>query len=144
MSCNNAKCIRIWHSENGLFLSAGTFKISLYRTYPNSPLMLQKLNSQKVKANSLFVANVGWGSGHAIVVTTRCEFHNDTLCAETQGGAGCNETQECEPPEPEKRTHCFVLWQNDSTGRPFIKLKVRARLSYELLPPSWVIFWTSL
>lgn len=67
---------------------------------------------------------LGWGAGHAIVVTTRCEFHNDTLCAETQGGAGCNETQECEPPEPEKRTHCFVLWQNDSTGKPFIKLKV--------------------
>uniref|UniRef100_A0A1B6M5B9 Serine/threonine-protein kinase receptor n=1 Tax=Graphocephala atropunctata TaxID=36148 RepID=A0A1B6M5B9_9HEMI len=67
--------------------------------------------------------SLGWGAGHAILVTTRCEFHNDTLCAESLGGQGCNETQECDPPEPEKRTHCFVLWQNDSLGKPFIKLK---------------------
>uniref|UniRef100_A0A1B6FDB3 Serine/threonine-protein kinase receptor n=1 Tax=Cuerna arida TaxID=1464854 RepID=A0A1B6FDB3_9HEMI len=67
--------------------------------------------------------SLGWGAGHAIVVTTRCEFHNDTLCSESPDGQGCNGTEECDPPEAEKRAHCFVLWQNDSSGKPFIKLK---------------------
>lgn len=66
---------------------------------------------------------IGWSAGHAILVTTRCEYHNETLCAETAGAEGCNETQECDKPEPEKRIHCFVLWQNNSDGKPYIKLK---------------------
>lgn len=61
---------------------------------------------------------VSWS--HSIV-TTRCEYHNDTLCQDE--GRGCNETQECEQSEPEKRNHCYVLWNNTSSGKPHIKLK---------------------
>ncbi|XP_075231105.1 activin A receptor type 2 punt isoform X2 [Lycorma delicatula] len=64
-----------------------------------------------------------WTSGHAMIETKRCEYHNASLCAETAGNSGCNETEECEQPEPEKRIHCYVLWQNNSDGKPFIKLK---------------------
>ncbi|KAK9512153.1 hypothetical protein O3M35_000637 [Rhynocoris fuscipes] len=59
---------------------------------------------------------------HTLSRTTHCEFHNGTLCAET-GSEGCNETQECDTPEVDKKVHCFVLWQNSSEGTPDIKMK---------------------
>uniref|UniRef100_A0A1B6CZD7 Serine/threonine-protein kinase receptor n=1 Tax=Clastoptera arizonana TaxID=38151 RepID=A0A1B6CZD7_9HEMI len=66
---------------------------------------------------------IGWGRSHAIKWTTKCEFYNNTLCDESMGINGCNETIECERPEPDKRTHCYVLWQNNSDGKAFIKMK---------------------
>lgn len=69
----------------------------------------------------LFCTIVNLSSTHAIAVTKRCEFHNDTMCQEL--GNGCNETQECNNDE-NKRHHCFVLWQNNSMGQPYVKLKV--------------------
>ncbi|XP_071444797.1 activin receptor type-2A isoform X1 [Hetaerina americana] len=57
---------------------------------------------------------------HAIT-TTRCEYYNATLCQTSR--QGCNETQECAQTEPDKRNHCYVLWQNSSDGKPYIKLK---------------------
>ncbi|PNF20755.1 hypothetical protein B7P43_G13986 [Cryptotermes secundus] len=70
----------------------------------------------------LFLLFVCFGASSSNVATTaRCEYYNDTLCQESK--QGCFETQECEQPEPEKRNHCFVLWQNNSMGKPYIKLK---------------------
>ncbi|XP_014240288.1 activin receptor type-2B [Cimex lectularius] len=61
---------------------------------------------------------------HTITHTTHCEFHNETLCNET-GSEGCNETVNCEDSETEKRggVYCFVLWHNNTEGKPMIKLK---------------------
>lgn len=56
------------------------------------------------------------------------------MCSESrgQGGAqGCYSKEECPLPEkhdPEKRSHCFVLWHTNATGAWTIKLKV----SYDL------------
>ncbi|BES95189.1 Activin receptor [Nesidiocoris tenuis] len=52
--------------------------------------------------------------------TTRCEYHNQTICSET-GSDGCNETQECD--DTDKKHSCFVLWQNTSDGRTEVKMK---------------------
>jgi len=52
--------------------------------------------------------------GEATVVTTKCEYYNHTTCQET--GKGCNETEDCNVAEPNKRNHCYVLWQNSSQG----------------------------
>ncbi|PSN46089.1 Activin receptor type-2B [Blattella germanica] len=60
-------------------------------------------------------------SSSNVATTARCEYYNDTLCQETE--EHCFKIQDCEQPEPEKRNHCFVLWQNDSVGKPYIKLK---------------------
>lgn len=68
-----------------------------------------------------FIFSAHHTSSHAVTITNRCEFHNDTMCKEL--GSGCNETQECNN-EENKRNHCFVLWQNNSKGQPYIKLKV--------------------
>lgn len=67
------------------------------------------------------VWSIGASSSN-VATTARCEYYNDTLCQESK--QACFETQECEQPEPEKRNHCFVLWQNNSMGKPYIKLKV--------------------
>jgi len=66
-----------------------------------------------------------WSKGASssnVATTARCEYYNETSCQESK--QACFETQECEQPEPEKRNHCFVLWQNNSMGKPYIKLKV--------------------
>lgn len=66
-----------------------------------------------------------WSKGASssnVATTARCEYYNETSCQESK--QACFEIQECEQPEPEKRNHCFVLWQNDSAGKPYIKLKV--------------------
>ena len=62
------------------------------------------------------------GALGAGVKTERCEYYNHTLCA--MSGQACNETQECEKTEGDKRNHCFVLWNNTSDGTPEVKLKV--------------------
>ncbi|KAJ1520821.1 hypothetical protein ONE63_003912 [Megalurothrips usitatus] len=67
-----------------------------------------------------FHFSVHFASTHAILVTKRCEFHNETLCQEGEGV--CNGTQECNNDE-NKRHHCYVLWQNNSKGLPYVKLK---------------------
>lgn len=52
------------------------------------------------------------------------------MCAESRGLGGedgCNQREECHDPDkhdPEKRSHCFVLWHTDSTGKMTIKMKV--------------------
>ncbi|GAB6032062.1 hypothetical protein CHUAL_010428 [Chamberlinius hualienensis] len=46
--------------------------------------------------------------------TSRCEYYNETQCNQT--GEGCNSTQTCEVVEADKRSHCYVLWQNNSNG----------------------------
>lgn len=56
------------------------------------------------------------------LITTKCEYYNHTLCQDT--GKGCNETEYCGVAEPNKRNHCFVLWQNSSAGELQIKFKV--------------------
>lgn len=62
-------------------------------------------------------------SGSAIVVTTRCEFYNYTQCGETGNPESCNGTEECPSPEPDKRSQCYVVWQNNSDGKPYIYMK---------------------
>lgn len=63
------------------------------------------------------------------LVTRICEFYNASMCSESrgQGGAqGCYSKEECPLPEkhdPEKRSHCFVLWHTNATGAWTIKLK---------------------
>lgn len=52
--------------------------------------------------------------GEESVVTTKCEYYNETLCMEY--GEGCNTTQACEKTDPDKRNHCYVLWQNNTIG----------------------------
>lgn len=54
------------------------------------------------------------GHVECTVVTTKCEYYNHTICQDT--GKGCNETETCDVAEPNKRNHCYVLWQNSSQG----------------------------
>ncbi|KAJ9577356.1 hypothetical protein L9F63_006100, partial [Diploptera punctata] len=71
----------------------------------------------------LFLLWVCIGASSSNVATTaRCEYYNDTLCPDSTNQK-CYETQNCGPTDTEKRNHCFVLWQNDSFGNPYIKLK---------------------
>jgi len=75
-----------------------------------------------LESSSLFLLFVCFGASSSNVATTaRCEYYNETSCQESK--QACFETQECEQPEPEKRNHCFVLWHNNSMGKPYIKLK---------------------
>ncbi|XP_044261805.1 activin receptor type-2A isoform X2 [Tribolium madens] len=62
------------------------------------------------------------GAGITRPITTKCEFFNQTLCADSKG-ATCNEIQECEKPEDGKRNHCFVLWSWEDNGSVSIALK---------------------
>jgi hypothetical protein len=55
--------------------------------------------------------------------TERCEYYNATLC--NTSGQACNETQECDRAEGDKRNHCFVLWNSSADGTPHVKLKVQ-------------------
>ncbi|XP_032690994.1 activin receptor type-2A [Odontomachus brunneus] len=51
-----------------------------------------------------------------------CEFYNETMCAESQ--IGCSGKEECVIHDPDKRNHCYVLWQIDNvTKKSIIKLK---------------------
>lgn len=62
-----------------------------------------------------------------------CEFYNETMCAESQ--QGCSGKEECVLHDPDKRNHCYVLWQIDNvTKKSIIKLKVSLinNLSYSL------------
>jgi activin receptor type-2 len=61
-------------------------------------------------------------SAESSLITTKCEYYNHTICQDT--GKGCNETEYCEVAEPNKRNHCYVLWQNSSNGELQIKFKV--------------------
>ncbi|XP_063974478.1 activin receptor type-2A [Diachasmimorpha longicaudata] len=57
-------------------------------------------------------------SGHDVKGSTYCEFYNETMCS------GCSEREECTPHEPDRRNHCYVLWQiDDVTKKSTIKLK---------------------
>ncbi|XP_043267796.1 activin receptor type-2A-like [Venturia canescens] len=65
---------------------------------------------------------LGTISGHDVKGSAFCEFYNETMCAESQ--QGCSEREECIPHDPDKRNHCYVLWQFDSaTKKSTIKLK---------------------
>lgn len=68
--------------------------------------------------------NSGPATAHDVKGSTYCEFYNDTMC----GGElreDCFEKEQCGPHEPDKRNHCYVLWQLDSiTKKSTIKLKV--------------------
>ncbi|KAF4518000.1 hypothetical protein B566_EDAN012756 [Ephemera danica] len=44
--------------------------------------------------------------------TERCDYYNDTLC--NTSGQACNETQECDKPEGDKRNHCFGCFINSN------------------------------
>ncbi|RZC35146.1 activin receptor type-2A, partial [Asbolus verrucosus] len=70
------------------------------------------------------------GISSTLPVTTKCEFYNQTQCADGKG-AGCNDIEECEPPEDGKRNHCFVLWSWGENGSVNISLK-GCFLNYEL------------
>lgn len=70
----------------------------------------------------LFLLNLCYGVGASVPSTTQCEFYNQTACT-SANPEGCFSVQKCDSPEPEKRSHCYVLWQNNSTGKPYIKLK---------------------
>lgn len=58
-------------------------------------------------------------------MTTVCEFYNETICADSPGENGCNQREECpDRHDPEKRTHCFVLWHyNNATRKMTVKMK---------------------
>ena len=49
----------------------------------------------------------------------QCEFHNNDTCLTPP----CNTTETCEIPEEGKRSHCFALWHNTTTGGIELKLK---------------------
>lgn len=74
------------------------------------------------------------------LVTTKCEYYNHTICQDT--GKGCNETEYCEVAEPNKRNHCYVLWQNSSSGELQIKFKVSFCKSGSPMTAIWK--WTFL
>nr|CAH0110600.1 unnamed protein product [Daphnia galeata] len=71
-----------------------------------------------VAAVALF-SNVS--SVESTLITTKCEYYNHTICQDT--GKGCNETEYCGVAEPNKRNHCYVLWQNSSNGELQIQFK---------------------
>ncbi|XP_012533015.1 activin receptor type-2A [Monomorium pharaonis] len=51
-----------------------------------------------------------------------CEFYNDTMCAENE--QDCSKQEECAQHDPDKRSHCYVLWtMNSTTKETIIKLK---------------------
>ncbi|XP_014214028.1 activin receptor type-2A [Copidosoma floridanum] len=62
-------------------------------------------------------------SAHDVKGSTYCEFYNETMC----GGEfkeDCVEKEMCGPHDPDKRNHCYVLWQYDSvTQKSTTKLK---------------------
>lgn len=49
-----------------------------------------------------------------IASAMRCASHNVSTCGGNK--VGCYSYVECDPPEQNKRAHCYVLWQNDSSG----------------------------
>lgn len=61
-------------------------------------------------------------SSNSIPVTTKCEFYNSTQCNSTKG-ANCSSVEECQTPEDDKRSHCYVLWTPGENGKPNIFLK---------------------
>ena len=67
---------------------------------------------------------VGPAIAHDVKGSQYCEFYNETMC----GGEfreDCVEKEQCGPHDPDKRNHCYVLWQYDSvTQKSTIKLKV--------------------
>ncbi|XP_066993322.1 activin receptor type-2A isoform X2 [Anabrus simplex] len=70
----------------------------------------------------ILLCSVSVTSGSNVVTTAQCEFYNDTSCNK-EPKQSCYKVEKCDPPEPDKRNHCYVLWQNDSMGKPYIKLK---------------------
>ncbi|XP_058804679.1 activin receptor type-2A [Phymastichus coffea] len=62
-------------------------------------------------------------SAHDVKGSQFCQFYNETMC----GGEfreDCVEREQCGPHDPDKRNHCYVLWQYDSiTHKSTIKLK---------------------
>ncbi|KAJ8676304.1 hypothetical protein QAD02_012091 [Eretmocerus hayati] len=71
----------------------------------------------------LLLGLLGSTSAHDNKGSTHCEYYNETLC----GGdyKDCMEEEHCTPPEqPEKRNHCYVIWQYDNvTQKSTLKLK---------------------
>ncbi|XP_043286435.1 activin receptor type-2A-like [Venturia canescens] len=68
------------------------------------------------------VGLLGQAIGHDVKGSAFCEFYNETMCTESQ--QGCPEREECIPHDPDKRNHCYVLWQFDNTNKKStIKLK---------------------
>ncbi|XP_015120962.1 activin receptor type-2A [Diachasma alloeum] len=53
---------------------------------------------------------------------TYCEFYNANLCGKS--ATECPKREECPPPSPGKRNHCYVLWQhNNVTKTSTLKMK---------------------
>ncbi|XP_074102731.1 activin A receptor type 2 punt [Cotesia typhae] len=72
----------------------------------------------------ILIGLVGLSSvvGHDIKGSTQCEYYNETSCADPT--KNCPEIEKCSPPEPDKRNHCYVLWQIDEvTKKSIVKLK---------------------
>ncbi|KAL1453371.1 hypothetical protein WDU94_007511 [Cyamophila willieti] len=91
--------------------------------------MYKPIYSQCVLLCIFFILFIDISNSHVIgttkLKTSKCEYHNETQCQESNHTKGCSDVQICEHQEGDnKRTHCFVLWQNDSNGQAFIKLKV--------------------
>uniref|UniRef100_A0A8D9EN31 receptor protein serine/threonine kinase n=1 Tax=Cacopsylla melanoneura TaxID=428564 RepID=A0A8D9EN31_9HEMI len=90
--------------------------------------MYKPIYSQCVLLCIVLILFIDIASGHVIgttkLKTSKCEYHNETQCQESNHTKGCSDVQICEHQEGDnKRTHCFVLWQNDSNGQAFIKMK---------------------
>lgn len=69
----------------------------------------------------LFISYFIYASmGHTVPKITQCEFYNSTCSLD---GSTCNETQECDVPEQDKKSGCFVLWQNSTNGKLEVKMK---------------------
>ncbi|XP_066600367.1 activin receptor type-2B [Prorops nasuta] len=70
----------------------------------------------------LFIVLLGITFGHDLKGSGFCEFYNETSCLEAK--EGCTEREECDPPEPNKRNHCYVVWRLDNeTKKSVIQLK---------------------
>ena len=74
---------------------------------------------------SIIYHPLGATLAHDVKGSQYCEFFNETLCS-GEFKEECVEKEECAPHDPDKRNHCYVLWQYDSiTQKSTIKLKVR-------------------
>ncbi|XP_046735488.1 activin receptor type-2A isoform X1 [Diprion similis] len=70
----------------------------------------------------LLVMFTGTSFAHDVKGVTYCEFYNESMCVDQQ--KNCFKQEECSPQESEKRNHCYVLWErNSTTGQTNIKLK---------------------
>lgn len=72
----------------------------------------------------------GLTNAHDVKGSQYCEFYNETMCGEFK--EDCVERETCGPHDPDKRNHCYVLWQYDSvTLKSTIKLKVSFMFIWE-------------